>query len=726
MAVIDIPRNRNNDTTPLSPSADWLRIAQCVDQFEAERTGSGMDLRSFVVDCPRAMQPAALAELARIDMELDARIGNARLAADYLVQYPEINTDPALVAELERAESIWRRQWTPIVVHRTQDEDSVTPALSQVMGDALASSPASQPGKGNADSSPKEGSTAGRYRLLRELGAGGMGTVYLAEDVLLGRKVALKIPNLTERDGAELHERFQREAQAAASLHHPNICPVYDVGVRAGVPYLTMAYIDGHSLCDVVNSGERLPIALTVRMIIGIARGLEEAHRHGVLHRDLKPANILVNDRGEPVITDFGLAWLERSRDSHLTRVGAAIGTPAYMSPEHWRGDEQAKLPTCDIYSLGVLFYQLLTGKLPFTGSAPEILEQQTNRAPQPPSQLNPEIDNKLEAICLKAMARRAQDRYQTAASLAAALSDYLHSQQNSSSRSSISGSSWRRWVSAQWQTPMFTRRRLAWAVSLSLFVVAGLLGVTDFAGLRSLVGMKRGTPENPLALQSPSKAGNASTSLPVTGAEVEGQAASVLGQIPMADSGQQAIDLQVLLQRENEPANYRILGSRTGPVRPNDKLRIHANWNAASYAYLYWYDAEGRPQRLWPMDPTRQQKISNLWNPELRPGSQQQLWHQVGGKPGREMILLATSQTPLSAEQLARFEEKLVDLQGVAPEALAQATTVRSPTNQDRVRGPVSQVPSNLGRQRVLPEAFEHELESQFDSFAGLVFPFE
>src|SRR5579884_2001207 len=214
----------------------------------------------------------------------------------------------------------------------------------------------------------------GRYRVVRMLGSGGMATVYLAHDTELDRPVALKVPHLDPRHGPELLERFQREARAAALLRHPNICPVFDVGRADGVPYLTMAYIEGRTLAEAADDYRRRGPGAVAALVRTLALALEEAHGHGVIHRDLKPSNVMITPRGEPVIMDFGLARRADRDDARLTAVGYALGTPAYMPPEQVSGDVDAMGPAADVYSLGVILYELLTGQLPFTGSATAVL----------------------------------------------------------------------------------------------------------------------------------------------------------------------------------------------------------------------------------------------------------------------------------------------------------------------------------------------------------------
>jgi predicted Ser/Thr protein kinase len=267
----------------------------------------------------------------------------------------------------------------------------------------------------------------GRYQLLKLLGRGGMGLVYLARDMQLDRLVALKVPQFTAQDGPRVLTRFLREARAAATLHHANICPVHDVGEINGVPYLTMAYIEGRSLAEVLRGNKKpFPPRQAAALVRKLALALHEAHRHHVIHRDLKPANVMIGPGGEPIVMDFGLARRGDSSDVRLTQQGAVLGTPAYVSPEQAKGAVEQVGPACDIYSLGVILYELLTHRLPFTGDTFSVLAQVLVEEPPPPSRHCPDIEEKIEAICLKAMAKQPAQRYATMADFAAALTDYL------------------------------------------------------------------------------------------------------------------------------------------------------------------------------------------------------------------------------------------------------------------------------------------------------------
>jgi serine/threonine protein kinase len=265
----------------------------------------------------------------------------------------------------------------------------------------------------------------GRYRIQRKLGQGGMGSVYLAHDSQLDRSLALKVPHFTEADGPEVLERFYREARSAATLSHPNICPVHDVGTIDGIHYVTMAYVEGKPLSELIRGGKKLPQKAVAAVVRKLALAMQEAHAKGIIHRDLKPSNVMINQRNEPVIMDFGLAR-RAQEDVRLTKSGSILGTPAYMAPEQVGGDPKAIGPGCDIYSLGVILYEMLTGQLPFSGPITAVLGQILTQEPPRPSTLRSDLDPTLEGICLKAMAKKLPARYGSMRDLAAALTAYL------------------------------------------------------------------------------------------------------------------------------------------------------------------------------------------------------------------------------------------------------------------------------------------------------------
>ena len=272
--------------------------------------------------------------------------------------------------------------------------------------------------------SPSVGSLfADRFTITRRLGRGGMGAVYLAHDEKLDRDVAVKIPDGVGFDDSYL-KRFQREARAAAQLGDvPTICHIVDVGEFKRVPFLIMDYVPGQTLGEVLQQQRGgLDVARASRIVEVIAQALQVAHQRGIIHRDLKPANVMIRDDDTPVVMDFGLA--RRDGEEQLTQTGDVMGTLAYMSPEQTRGEIQAVTATSDVHSLGVILYELLTGRRPFSGSQRDVVRQIWNEMPAAPSTVRPGLDPRLDAICLKAMAKRPEDRFASMAAFASALAN--------------------------------------------------------------------------------------------------------------------------------------------------------------------------------------------------------------------------------------------------------------------------------------------------------------
>jgi serine/threonine protein kinase/WD40 repeat protein len=296
---------------------------------------------------------------------------------------------------------------------------------------ATADSPSDVFGRnGSKKSSDKIPRQFGRYLLQDCLGKGGMGAVFKAHDTQLDRQVALKVPFLSS-DDEETRQRFYREARAAATLQHAYICPVFDVGEFKGTPYLTMAFIEGRSLGQALKSGQNFPPGQTALLIRKLALAMQEAHSKGVVHRDLKPANVILRPNGEPVIMDFGLARRADDKHNHgLTREGDIIGTLDYMSPEQVEGDNTIVGPPADIYALGLILYELLCGKRPFEGNTASLLMQIVSKQPTKPGDIRIGVPQKLEEICLKAIAKKPDDRFADMGQFAAALADFLRNPQ--------------------------------------------------------------------------------------------------------------------------------------------------------------------------------------------------------------------------------------------------------------------------------------------------------
>ncbi len=268
---------------------------------------------------------------------------------------------------------------------------------------------------------------AGRYHLLQRLGDGSTATTYLAEDELLGRRVAVKLFRSEYLVDPRERARFEREARAAAAVSHPNVVQVFDVGQEGDTRYLVMEWVDGTDLKRLIRERAPLPAEEAARLMLDLLRGLAAIHRAGIIHRDVKSQNVLIDRSGRAKLADFGIA--RTARDTGLTETGSVIGTAAYMAPEQATGRPVS--PATDLYAAGVILYELLTGRLPFSGENPlEVLYQHVHEPPIPPRRHNSAISPALEAVVLRALAKSPEERFRSAEAMAAALEAAIASPQ--------------------------------------------------------------------------------------------------------------------------------------------------------------------------------------------------------------------------------------------------------------------------------------------------------
>ncbi len=438
-------------------------------QFDRQWSSEAIWSMSSRLKGEESLRRETLVQMACVDMERSWQSGTPRHVEDYLARIPDLGAAKQVVTPLILGEYEARRMSNePLAMDEIERRfpghvERARALIDQACDSRAAAADSDAPrnpgrhtqasidtsrigdqrdtGRMSAADPASLPSEFGRYRILRQLGAGAMGAVYLAHDSQLDRKVALKTPSLQDRNAPEeMIERFYREARSAATLRHANICPVYDVGQIDGTHYIAMAYIDGRPLSDFTQRENSVPPRAAASIARKLALALDEAHRHGVIHRDLKPANIMIDLRREPVVMDFGLARRSAAAEqAQITQSGMILGTPAYMSTEQLEGNPDRIGPASDQYSLGVILYEMLAGQLPFRGSMTAVVAQIMTESPQPPSELRDGIDRELEAICLKMMAKSASDRYETMKGVADALTTWLKLDKSATSDTSPS-----------------------------------------------------------------------------------------------------------------------------------------------------------------------------------------------------------------------------------------------------------------------------------------------
>ncbi len=425
---------------------DWIDAV--ADRFEsAWKAGPAPRLADFLDGTDGDSRPALLQELVKIDLEYRRLAGAPRDVEEYLADFPDLlDPDGLLPDELVvYARRVCERpaggdEPGSTLTLRGTEPGEATPGLrcpqcgNTLRGVAAGAREVSCPACGGSFRLQQEAGAAprprdlprtlGRFRLLEVLGRGSFGTVYKAHDAELDRTVAVKVPRAGCFATAEEEERFLREARSAAQLSHPGIVPVHEIGRDGDLPYLVCDYVAGRTLADLL--AERRPgFREAAELVAQAAEALDYAHRQGVVHRDVTPRNILLDAAGRPHLTDFGLARRDGA-SMVVTLDGQVLGTPAYMAPEQAAGEQARVDGRSDVYSLGVILYELLTGELPFRGSVRMLLHQVLHDEPRPPRKLNDRIPRDLETVCLKALAKEPTRRYATAGDLAADLRRHL------------------------------------------------------------------------------------------------------------------------------------------------------------------------------------------------------------------------------------------------------------------------------------------------------------
>jgi serine/threonine protein kinase len=454
------------------PDPEWYRLQRIIAGFETSwKRGDRPQIGDYLAkDEPR--RETLLIELVHAELEFRLKAGESARVEDYLRKYPQLERDPSTVLELIKAERSFRRRREPnlsLGSYRARfpnfrDELEVSRSDFSTVNALLNSSP-TRP-KLPTLPEPSLPRLLGKFELREKLGTGSFGVVYRAWDTLLKREVAVKLPRPGAIGSQTDLQTFSRDARNAIRLQHPNIVAVYDASPIGDTVCVVRAYIEGTTLAHRIQESPLLPEESAALMAL-VMEAMDHAHSRAIVHRDLKPSNILLDLNGQPHVSDFGLAKRENG-DTTLSPAGQGgtlIGTPAYMSPEQARGESYLVDARSDIFSAGVVLYELLTGSLPFRGRGRMLLCQIQELEPSTPRSLNEDVPVNLEIICRKALAKDPADRYQTAKEMADDLRKFLGGES----------------VAPNAETPARPRSKRGLAVVAALVALSiGLVGTTS------------------------------------------------------------------------------------------------------------------------------------------------------------------------------------------------------------------------------------------------------
>ena len=744
--------------------AAWKRVdAACAAFEQMWQQGEEPDPTMFVRSSTGPERDELLYSLIQLDVEYRRRRGKQPRVEAYLNAWPQ---DSELVqravAAVPAADSVSCRadetHMPPVPVVRIEDSrESAT--MSQVPSDMLTMNQQGHPtsvGHQFTERILHSDEHFGRFRILRMLGKGGMGAVYLAHDPQLDRHIALKIPKAGTEPNSSIVQRFYREAQAASNLRHPGICPVYDVGQIEGVHYLALAYIEGQTLSQTLRDAGPLPPDRAAAIMQQVAMALHVAHRAGIVHRDLKPANIMLDPHGQAVIMDFGLARRDQSGDAPLTVMGDIMGTPAYMSPEQVRGETVG--PAGDIYSLGATLYELLTGHAPFTGShVTAVLSGVLTRVPMRPRDHRAELPAALCDLCMKTLEKLPENRFTSAEALAEALRTWnltpdaapaaklgdaaAHAAANATIApessvvqtpalrpASVNRVKFRNRTTAPVApapapaaVPAKRSTQVTLAVfgcSITLLVTLGCMafvwpmmnrstgGGAEAAPDQNLLGMNDRKPQKTVLDPIP-------PNLPAFPVPVS--------KSPLLEP----VELELIYQPGELTRGWKILTPARVPLHSNDRVQIHVRLATPSYLYLYWANGKGQLKRFYPKSLEDQQPVTELYDPPL-PTVQGELqnWYRLGGRvPSCELVIAGVSPVPLDETMFRSLEAVPIhvgttgDSSGVwLPPLDTTELRILRPSDAERAvatREPLDIVPSEKGER-----IDDYKLEDQLRIF--------
>jgi serine/threonine protein kinase len=546
----------------------------------------------------------------------------------------------------------------------------------------------------------------GRYVVYSQIGAGAMGTVYRAHDPQLDRLVAVKVPKMDKvsQDKAKFTERFLREARHAASVRHPHICPIYDAGQHDGQPYVVMAYVEGEPLDTRLSRIERFDdVRQAVRLAIQVAEALAAVHDHQIIHRDLKPANILLDRSGQALLTDFGLAR-EVETDTKLTMDGIVVGTPSYMSPEQASGQNSGLGPAADIYSLGIVLYEMLTGKLPFRGSVCDVLRKIVVEPPPSPVEHRPGLDPRLAELVLKAIAKNHVERFQSAENFAWALQGWLDSAVANPTPDRVPGAR-----STEATTPQtaavpraasvaktgrsWRRRYLAKGImAAALFIAAGagFYGWSHHHSLQHESLISDANPAISSTQTSPGTPADGHTGVPLAG----------------------RLKIRFIGKPQSAAHKATASGPREGddaPLPNGHKVQLQVTLSRPAHVYLFWIDSNGTTGPIYPWDFGHSEELWDApWVPDsevpanfIRRPQDPRKGFRAGGKPGMQHVVLLARSAPVdSPKELRSIFSGLPasPLDQVSPAARYFDWSPGQVTCSGRVRGLVAGVEDDTG----------------------------
>jgi serine/threonine protein kinase len=506
------------------------------------------------------------------------------------------------------------------------------------------------------------------YEILGELGRGGMGLVCQARDLKLKRLVALKMILAGGQASPQQRARFLAEAEAVARLHHPHIVQVFAFGEQEGNPYFVMEFVPGGSLDRKLHKQPQ-PARDAARLVVLLARAVQFAHEQGIVHRDLKPANVLMappsaepalnSAWGCPKITDFGLAR-KLDGDTGLSLSGQVLGTPAYMSPEQAAGNPGEIGPTTDVYALGAILYQLLTGKPPFQGtSTGDILVKVMSRDPDAPGQVHSNVPPELEAICLHCLRKRPEQRYASAGELAAQLQRYLDRPAEPIAPVPLSRATAPR-LPFHWALAVAPTLVGLLLVAVGLFLWQpwrpasndGESGDGDKVSRVAKNANKNGSPPPAKVAKTSNKASDGSAGQELVGANKKTGSQPAVAKAPLLV---EAFRVKVWADGK-EGIDIRTSGAL--PVRNGNKLQVEVKLNQPGFVYLLWLDSEGKVWPLYPWNPGNELEVDlKAPVPKLNPQEEVQspagsdVGWVMGGPSGLEAILVLVRRTPLPVD---------------------------------------------------------------------------